>query len=236
MNNKRLLVCCEESQRVCTAFRERGWEAYSCDIEPYSGGYPEWHIQQDVLPLINGDCEFDTVDGVHHVIDGEWDLLICHPPCTYLTVAGNRWFNVNKYGEKAIKRMIDREKAVDFFMQFINASCNHIAVENPVGIMSNRYRKPNQIIQPYQFGDHARKATCLWLKGLPILKPTDIVSPGEILDGGYSVGASANWATDDNGKVLTWNDPRTAKARSRTFIGIAKAMSNQWGNFIENNS
>lgn len=236
MNNKRLLVCCEESQRVCTAFRERGWEAYSCDIEPYSGGHPEWHIQQDVLPLINGDCEFDTVDGVHHVIDGEWDLLICHPPCTYLTVAGNRWFNVNKYGEKAIKRMIDREKAVDFFMQFINASCNHIAVENPVGIMSNRYRKPNQIIQPYQFGDHARKATCLWLKGLPILKPTDIVSPGEILDGGYSVGASANWATDDNGKVLTWNDPRTAKARSRTFIGIAKAMSNQWGNFIENNS
>lgn len=236
MKKFRLLVCCEESQRVCIAFRERGWEAYSCDIEPCSGGHPEWHIQQDVLPLINGDCEFDTVDGEHHIIEGEWDLLICHPPCTYLTVAGNRWFNVDKYGEKAIKRMKDREKAVDFFMKFINASCNHIAVENPVGIMSNRYRKPNQIIQPYYFGEHARKGTCLWLKDLPNLKETNVVDPGVILDGGYSVGASANWATNSNGKALRWNDPETAKARSKTFPGIAQAMADQWGSYIENNA
>ena len=92
MRNLKLLVCCEESQRVCSAFRQRGWEAYSCDIEPCSGGHPEWHIQQDVLPLINGDCEFDTVDGKHHIVKGKWDLLICHPPCTYLTLAGNKWF------------------------------------------------------------------------------------------------------------------------------------------------
>lgn len=229
----RLLVCCEESQRVCMAFRARGWEAYSCDIEPCSGGHPEWHILQDVLLLINGDCIFTTMDGLEHHIEDQWDLLICHPPCTYLTVAGNRWFNVEKYGDKAIKRIKDREDAIDFFMEFINASCEHIAVENPVGIMSTVYRKANQIIQPYYFGDHARKGTCLWLKGLPCLESTNIVDPGEILDGGYSVGASANYAVDEQGKILRWNDPRTAKARSRTFEGIAKTMADQWGKFIE---
>ena len=119
-------------------------------------------------------------------------------------------------------------------MMFINASCNHIAVENPVGIMSNRYRKPNQIIQPYYFGEHARKGTCLWLKDLPNLKETNVVDPGVILDGGYSVGASANWATKSNGKALRWNDPETAKARSKTFPGIAQAMADQWGSYIEN--
>ena len=231
MNGKipKLLVCCEESQRVCVAFRAQGWEAYSCDIEPCSGGHPEWHIQQDVLPLTNGDCTFTTVDGAKHHIDGQWDLLICHPPCTYLTVAGNRWFNIEKYGDKAVQRMKCREAAVDFFMRFINADCKRIAVENPVGIMSRRHRKPNQIIQPYQFGEHARKGTCLWLKGLPNLQPTEIVDPGTILRGGYSVGASANWAVGENGKAMRWNDPRTAKARSKTFPGIAKAMAEQWG-------
>lgn len=228
----KLLVCCEESQRVCIAFRAQGWEAYSCDIETCSGGHPEWHIQQDVLPLINGDCMFTTMDGVEHHIDGQWNLLICHPPCTYLTVAGNRWFNIEKYGDKAVQRMKAREEAVNFFMQFINADCEHIAVENPVGIMSRRYRKPNQIIQPYQFGDRARKGTCLWLKGLPALRPTEIVDPGTILPGGYSVGASANWAVDENGKSIPWGDPRTAKARSKTFPGIAKAMAEQWGRNI----
>ena len=234
MNDRipRLLVCCEESQRVCIAFRAHGWEAYSCDIEPCSGGHPEWHIQQDVLPLINGDCTFTTMDGVEHRIDGQWDLLICHPPCTYLTVAGNRWFDIEKYEDKAVQRMKDREAAVDFFMRFVNADCKRVAVENPVGIMSRRYRKPNQIIQPYQFGEHARKGTCLWLKGLPNLQPTEIVDPGTILAGGYSVGASASWAVDENGKPIRWNDPRTAKARSKTFPGIAKAMAEQWGEDI----
>lgn len=121
-------------------------------------------------------------------------------------------------------------------MEFINAPCEHIAVENPVGVMSTVYRKADQIIQPYYFGDHARKGTCLWLKGLPYLVITDTVAPGEILDGGYSVGASANWAVDENGKILSWNDPRTAKARSKTFPGVARAMADQWGKFIEEQS
>lgn len=208
----RVLIACEESQRVCMEFRKLGHEAYSCDIEPCSGGHPEWHLQQDVTQLLKM----------------KWDLIIAHPPCTYLTVAGNRWFNIEKYGEKAIKRMEDREEGKRFFMMFVNADCKRVAVENPVGIMSSEYRKPDQIIQPYMFGDRARKATCLWLKGLPKLRETELVDPGEMYGANFSVGASANWAEED-GKILSWNDPMTAKIRSRTFPGIAKAMAEQWG-------
>lgn len=229
---KNLLVACEESQRVCTAFRERGWNAYSCDLQECSGGHPEWHIQDDVLGLINGNCEFNTVDGIHHIIDGEWDLIIAHPPCTYLTVTGNRWFNVERYGAKAIEREREREEGAEFFMRFVNAKCDHIAIENPVGCMSTRYRKPNQIIQPYWFGDRAQKKTCLWLKGLPNLEPTNMVDAGEFING-MSVGASAYYAVDENGKRLSWSDPRTAKARSKTFWGVAHAMAEQWGKYLE---
>lgn len=229
---KNLLVACEESQRVCTAFRECGWNAYSCDLQECSGGHPEWHIQDDVLGLINGNCEFNTVDGIHHIIDGEWDLIIAHPPCTYLTVTGNRWFNVERYGAKAIEREREREEGAEFFMRFVNAKCDHIAIENPVGCMSTRYRKPNQIIQPYWFGDRAQKKTCLWLKGLPNLEPTNMVDAGEFING-MSVGASAYYAVDENGKRLSWSDPRTAKARSKTFWGVAHAMAEQWGKYLE---
>ena len=228
----KLLVCCEESQRVCIAFRERGWNAYSCDLQECSGGHPEWHIQGDVLGLINGDCEFETMDRQKYKIDGEWDLIIAHPPCTYLTVTGNRWFNVEKYGAKAIKRKKEREEGAEFFMRFVNAKCKHIAIENPVGCMSTRYRKPNQIIQPYWFGDRAQKKTCLWLKGLPNLEPTNMVDAGEFING-MSVGASACYAVDENGKRLSWSDPRTAKARSKTFWGVAYAMADQWGKYLE---
>lgn len=225
----KVLVACEESQRVCIAFRERGHEAYSCDILPCSGGHPEWHIMQDVVPLLNGRCGFKTMDGIEHSIDGKWDLLIAHPPCTFLTVSGNRWFNVERYGDRAVERLKARKEAAEFFMAFIDADIPCVCVENPVGYMSTHYRKPDCIVQPYEFGHHARKKTCLWLKNLPPLIPTDVVSPGEILTGGYSAGASANYATDENGKILRWNDPRTAKARSKTFPGIAKAMAEQWG-------
>jgi hypothetical protein len=181
----------------------------------------------DVLPLINGRCEFETMDGQKHKIDGKWDLLIAHPPCTYLTVAGNRWFNVGRYGEKAIERAKNREDAINFFFAFVNADCDYIAIENPVGVISTVYRKPDQIIQPYEYGHHARKKTCLWLKGLSLLQPTDVVDPGEILHGGYSVGAHAD-GRDANGKWLRFSDPEIAKLRSKTFPGIAKAMANQW--------
>ena len=220
----KVLVACEESQEVCKAFRERGHEAYSCDIQECSGGHPEWHIQEDVLPLLGGECEFMTVDGKSHTVEGKWDMIIAFPPCTYLTVTGNRWFDVEKYGEKAIQRHKDRKEAVKFFMAFANADCDRIAIENPIGHMSTAWRKPNQIIHPYMFGDTARKATCLWLKGLPELKPTNIVEPVIIK---YKNGKK----TDNPWHMDTMKLPphERAKARSKTFPGIAKAMAEQWG-------
>lgn len=222
-----VLVACEESQEVCIAFRERGHNAFSCDIQEPSGGHPEWHILCDALKAIEGGW-VTTMDGKKHDI-GKWDLLIAHPPCTFLTISGNRWFNIERYGDRALERLKARKKAAEFFMAFVNADIPCVCVENPVGYMSTHYRKPDCIVQPYEFGHHARKKTCLWLKNLPPLIPTDVVSPGEIMPGGYSVGASAYYAMDENGKILRWNDPRTAKARSKTFPGIAKAMASQWG-------
>lgn len=210
----KILIACEESQRVCIAFRKYGHDAYSCDLQNCSGGHPEWHLKQNVLPLLSE----------------KWDLIIAHPPCTYLTVTGNRWFNVEKYGVKAIRRMVDREEAIDFFMEFINADCPRIAVENPVGIMSTRYRKPDQIIQPWQFGDPVEKTTCLWLKGLKPLIPTVTVKP----DIKY-----IEWLTPDGKRKrqTEWYyqtrclpHSERAKAASKTFPGIAEAMAAQWGN------
>ena len=147
----RVLVACEESQAVTIEMRKLGHEAYSCDIIECSGGHPEWHIMQDVLPMLNGNCSFKTTDGTEHSIEGKWDMIIAFPPCTYLTVTGNRWFNVERYGEKAIQRQKDREEAIKFFMAFANADCPRIAIENPIGVMSTAYRKPNQIIHPWMF-------------------------------------------------------------------------------------
>ena len=202
----RVLIACEESQAVCKAFRARGHEAYSCDIEPCSGGHPEWHIQGDVTPLLKE----------------KWDMIIAFPPCTHLAVSGARYFEQ--------KRKDGRQKdGIDFFMKFANANCPKIAIENPVGIMSTQFRKPDQIVQPYEYGHEARKKTCLWLKGLPKLNPTKIVSTGKIDKNGHSYGASAAYAVDENGKILSWSDKRTAKQRSKTFPGIAQAMAEQWG-------
>ena len=163
-----VLIACEESQRVCIAFRERGHNAFSCDIEPCSGGHPEWHIMQDVIPLLNGNCTFKTMDGIEHTIIGKWDMIIAHPPCTYLTLAGNKWYKP-EFRERFPNRLIQRQQAVEFFMEFVNADCERIAIENPVGIMSSVYRKPDQYIEPYQFGDAEKKKTGLWLN-CPIKK------------------------------------------------------------------
>lgn len=226
-----VLIACEESQAVCKAFRARGHNAFSADIQECSGGHPEWHIKGDVLPYINGNCTFTTTDGTNHTIDGKWDLLIAHPPCTYLTVAANKLYNVNKYGDKAIERIANREKAIEFFMKFVEADCDKKAIENPIGIISTRYQKPTQIIQPYEYGHPVRKSTCLWLYNLPKLQPTNIVDFETIHSKGASGGYSGNsWVVkDENGKILSYNDPRVAKARSKTFPGIAKAMAEQWG-------
>lgn len=225
----RVLVACEESQEVSKAFRARGHEAYSCDILECSGGHPEWHIMQDVLEILEGG-QFNTMDGTEHHVT-RWDLIIAHPPCTYLTVAANKYYNEDVYGEKARERKRRREDAIGFFMAFVNADCDQIAIENPVGIISTRYRKADQIIHPYQFGHPVSKKTCLWLKNLPLLKPTDIVKPEIIHSKGRTGGYSGpSWyVTDENGKILGWKDPRTARARSKTYPGIARAMAEQWG-------
>ena len=183
----RVLVACEESQAVCKAFRELGHEAYSCDIQECSGGHPEWHIQGDVLPLLKE----------------KWDLIIAHPPCTDLAVSGARWFKQKRENGR-------QQRSIDFFMEFAKCDCERVAIENPICIMSSIWRKPDQIIQPWQFGHGETKATCLWLKGLPLLKPTNIVEGRE---------------------QKVWRMPPSkdrAKLRSRTFPGIAKAMASQW--------
>ena len=218
----KILVACEESQEVCKAFRAKGHEAYSCDIIDPSGGHPEWHIKGDVLPLLNGDCAFQTLDTHTHTIAGQWDMIIAFPPCTDLAVSGARWFP-----EK--QKDFRQQKSVAFFMHFVLAHCDKIAVENPIGIMSSIYKKPTQIIQPYEFGNPVRKSTCLWLKGLRPLLATEIVEPNIINDGKSTYSGPAYYVKDENGKILSWKDPRTAKARSKTYPGIAKAMADQWG-------
>lgn len=232
----RVLVACEESQRVCMAFRERGHEAYSCDIIECSGGHPEWHIKGDVISVINGFCTFITQDGKIHSMNGPWDLIIAHPPCTFLTVTGNRHFNTERYGKKAEGRWRNRVDAAVFFMRIVAADCKHIAVENPIGIMNTSYRKPDQLIHPWMFPlseeDKTEKNTCLWLKGLPKLKPWVSEKP-EI--------AYKSWV-DQNGRhkrQTQWyyqtrclGPKERARAASKTFLGIAQAMAEQFGSYI----
>lgn len=197
----KILVACEESQRVCIEFRKRGHEAYSCDILECSGGHPEWHLQQDVIPLLSQ----------------EWDMIIAFPPCTHLAVSGARWFPQKQADGR-------QQRAIEFFMQFVNAPCERVAIENPVGIMSSHYRKPDQIINPWQFGDPFEKKTCLWLKNLPNLKPNDIVDiPPRIK---FSSGKTQPVWYAESFKL----DPEArSRIRSKTFPGIAKAMAEQWG-------
>jgi site-specific DNA-cytosine methylase len=194
----KILIACEESQAVTIEFRKLGIEAWSCDILECSGGHPEWHIQGDVLEQLNKG----------------WDAMIAFPPCTHLAVSGARWFPEKRKDGR-------QQQAVEFFMRIINAPIKHIAVENPVGIMSSMYRKPNQIIQPYYFGDTERKTTCLWLKNLPLLKPTNIVAP-IFSKSGYS-------------KTHLGYGKKNSTMRSKTFPGIAKAIATQWSEFLTKN-
>ena len=238
----RVLVACEESQRVCMAFRERGHEAYSCDIIEPSGGHPEWHIQGDVTAILNPDkgkafgqlgavTIFRTMNGIEHVVQGKWDLIVAFPPCTHLAVSGARHF------EK--KRADGRQReGIELFCKILNANCDKICVENPVNIISGDYVKrwfpelveeyglpisPTQTIQPYEYGHPSRKKTCLWLKGLPTLVPTKIVEP------------KIKEYICKNGKIARFSDDygsgnKTAGTRrSKTYEGIAQAMAEQWG-------
>ena len=211
----KILIACEESQRVCIAFRKRGHEAYSCDIQECSGGHTEWHIQDDVIKVMWNSL-FQTMDGVWHNVP-IWDMIIAFPPCTHLATSGARWFPDKRADGR-------QDAAIRFFMEFANYPCDKIAIENPVGIMSTHFRKPDQIIQPYMFGDPYEKKTCLWLKGLPKLIATKIVDkPDRVV---FASGKSMpKWYAD----AYNLNKEERAKIRSKTFPGIAEAMSEQWG-------
>lgn len=225
----RVLVACEESQTVCKAFRERGHEAYSCDIIDCSGGHPEWHIKQDVLKVLNpfqeGDfygMYFYTEDGEKHIINGKWDLIIAHPPCTYLSVAGAARLYPQKgaLDEERYKKGLE---AKEFFIKFLNADCEKICVENPVQLKVFDRPKFTQEIQPYEYGHPYSKKTRLWLKGLPELKPTKIIKENIVswVNGGSK---KADGTKRDN-----YGAKFSAKDRSKTFEGIAQAMAEQWG-------
>ena len=221
----KVLIACEESQAVCKEFRLLGHEAYSCDLLPCSGGHPEWHIQGDVFKILS---------------DG-WDLMIAHPPCTYLAVSGARWYYHPDDKDLTVEhrrphpmypnRMNDMMDSVEFVKAIYNSNVDKIAIENPIGMLSTRWMKPTQIIQPWMFGDEATKTTCLWLKNLDELKPTNIVSKGERFE----------WIDSKTGKKKSqpmWYYKALSEAktkqerqtlRSKTFKGIAKAMAEQWG-------
>ena len=219
----RILIACEESQRVCTAFRRRGHEAYSCDVIDCSGGHPEWHIKRDVIPLVNGRCEFETCDGQTHKIDGKWDMIIAHPPCTYLSNAGA----CRLYPRKG---QLDRERykkglqAKAFFMKLYNADCERICVENPMPSKVFEMPPCTQIIQPYEYGHPYSKKTLLWLRGLPLLRPTNVFTEYKPY---VSSGTSKNKGNKD--KAGFSRQGGAAKIRSKTFPGIASAMAEQWG-------
>ena len=211
----KVLIACEESQAVTKAFRALGHDAYSCDILPCSGGYSEWHLQGDVFGFIKQG----------------WDLMIAHPPCTYLSVSGARHL-YNKDKSPNVERYKNQAEALDFVYKLMNTDIQRIAIENPISVISSHIRKPDQIIQPYWFGDSASKSTCLWLKNLPKLQPTNIVSKGEFKEWidkkSGKVKRQALWYYEALQQAKTPQERRTL--RSKTFKGIADAMATQWSN------
>lgn len=228
----KVLVACEESQTVCKAFREKGHEAYSCDTQECSGGHPEWHIQSDVLNVINGGVMV-LQSGERVFIDG-WDLMIGHPPCTYLSFAGIGYFNIKKYGEKAIERHRLKDQAMYFFTKLWEASIPKICLENPRGFPMQTI-KPTQMIHPWYFGDEHKKLTCLWLKGLSRLNGSFEIAmnkskyePKPLYV--HERKPSANYKGGElKARHFTDYVSRYAKIRSKTFPGIARAMAEQWG-------
>lgn len=208
-NPMKILVACEESQAITKELRALGHIAFSCDLQECSGGHPEWHFNRDVF----------------EIIDLGWDMMIAHPPCTYLSVSGLHW------NKKDPVRAQKTEDGLKFVQRLMDSDIPKIAIENPVSCISSRIRKPEQIVNPYQFGDDASKKTCLWLKGLPKLEPTEYVEP-RMVDGkkrwGNQTDDGQNFMLDENGKVMGWNTDAIKKARSKTFPGLAKAIAEQW--------
>jgi hypothetical protein len=236
MKRKKLniLVACEESQAVTRELRKLGHDAYSCDLLPCSGGHPEWHFNNDVFEIIESKGGI-LQNGKKVSLKRNWDMMIAHPPCTYLAVSGAQWYyhpedrdlptKQRRPHPKYPHRIKDREEAVAFFMALAKAPIEKIAIENPIGIISSRWRKPDQVVQPYMFGDEATKTTCLWLKNLPLLVPTDMVGKGERIH--FKSGKSQpKWYSDAFVKAKSHEERRTM--RSKTFMGMARAMADQW--------
>lgn len=229
-----ILVACEESQTVTKELRKLGHNAFSCDLLTCSGGHPEWHFNEDVFKIIDqkgGELQ----NGEIQILENSWDMMIAHPPCTYLAVSGAQWYYHPEDKDMPIKsrrphprypdRIKDREEAIRFFLDLANAPIEKIAIENPIGIISTSWRKPDQVVQPFMFGDEARKTTCLWLKNLPKLEPTEIVDEGERIY--FKSGKSQpKWYSDAFVKAKSNEERRTL--RSKTFPGMARAMALQW--------
>lgn len=224
----KVLIACEESQAICKEFRKLGHEAYSCDLQECSGGHEEWHVQDDALRMINPPVTFVTMDGELHFID-KWNLIIAHPPCTYLSNAGaaRLYKKIDGRSYVELERLNKGLDAKDFFLKFLNTSADRIAVENPIPSRVYRLPKYSQIIQPYEYGHPYSKKTCLWLKGLPPLKPTEIVKP---ICSWVSGGSKKADGTPRENKGTTLRD---SKRRSKTFPGIAKAIAEQWSKYLE---
>ena len=232
-----ILVACEESQEVCKAFRERGHNAFSCDLYKCSGGHPEWHFNCDCFAVINNNGGTLQNGKEYHLPKGEeWDIMVAHPPCTYLSVSGARWLyhpddkdlpiDQRREHPHHLGRRQMQKDAMAFFLALTQTKIKRWAIENPVGIMNTHYRKADQIVQPFWFGDSASKKTCLWLHNLPELKPTKMVDPGErvVLSSGRSL---PKWYSDSFNTKITTEERR--KARSKTFHGFAQAIGDQWG-------
>ena len=238
-----VLIACEESQTICKAFRAKGHSAYSCDLFKCSGGHPEWHIVGDVVPLLDGRCQFVTEDGMGHIIAGKWDLIIAHPPCTYLSSVNNRHMSLRiNPPEKVEARTKLMMEALDFFMLFINADCDHICVENPQGYVSRLYRKPDQTIHPYMFAsgtddteNYHMKRTCLWLKGLPKLITNDLPKPEPLKTYINIQGKVKRRYFEENHGVINGekHGGKDSSARSKTFPAVAEAMADQYSKYIE---
>ena len=221
-----VLVACEESQTVCKEFRELGHVAFSCDLQECSGEHPEWHINGDCLAVLNGSCTFVTQSGETHRIDGEWDLIVAHPPCTYMSKAGARWM-YPKAGCLDENRLKLAMEAKAFFMECMNAKCRHIAVENPLPLKVVGLPKPSCIVQPYEYGEPYSKKTLLWLKNLPPLFPTKIIDE-------YTPYLPSNTGGAKRGQKHSRGVSKNAKESSKTFPGIARAMAEQWSEWIKN--
>lgn len=221
----KILVACEESQAVTKELRTLGHEAYSCDIIECSGNHPEWHIMQDVLPLLDGNCSFKTMDDVEHTISDRWDMIIAFPPCTYLSNAGACRLYPHK-GQIDMERYKKGLEAKEFFLKFLNANCDRIAVENPVSSKVFDMPKHTQEIQPYMFGHPFTKKTRLWLRGLPPLQETNVIEP-------IAPYCPAGTGRKDRSKYGAAKRGEDAKNRAKTFEGIAKAMAEQWAGKVD---